>query len=62
MMNWSRGELLAMRDDPEELAADLDAFLGNPGAYEGTVERGSAFARGETWAKVAAMYRELYAG
>jgi glycosyltransferase involved in cell wall biosynthesis len=55
-----REEILGIRDDPEELALDLATFLNDPGLYEERVERGSLFAREQTWAKVADMYRELY--
>ncbi len=55
------GEIIGIRKDPEKLAMDLRDYFERPDTFEERIERGFAFAREQTWRKVADLYRNLYA-
>ena len=53
--------LIAMRDDPAALAADLADYLARPEKFSDRIDRGFDFAVEQTWDRVADLYRTLYA-
>ena len=52
---------VAIAGSPEELAGQLAALLADPEGLAGRLEQAYRFAQTQTWARVADLYRSLYA-